>query len=273
MRHAFGAADMDFFSFLRNKYPSCAQSHALSLCCGDGAFEQQLLQAGVFEQITGLELSAQRIAHGEARSGQQNADTPRRLHFLQQDVNLGDYGEGCFDVVFAKAALHHIEQLEQAVEGIRRCLRPGGLLITIDFFGPSRFQWTDAQLEACNWFWNHRVPPNLQRGTDGLPVPPITRPTVQDMIQMDPSEAVRSGELYQLLGEHFDVLDDFALGGTVVHLLLSGGRVNHFDASDPLHSAVLEEAVAFEQQLIASGLLQSDFRFLVARPKVSRICR
>jgi len=269
MRHAFGSADVDFFSFLKKKYPGCSQGHALSLCCGDGTFEEQLLQQGVFGEITGLELSPQRIAHGESRMSQRKTDEAGRLHFLQQDVNLGNYGNQCFDVVFAKAALHHIEQLEQAMDGIRRCLRPGGLLITIDFFGPSKFQWTDEQLEACNWFWRHRIPPNLQRGRDGHPVPVISRPTLQAMIEMDPSEAVRSGELYSMLQSQFDVLEDFALGGTVVHLLLSAGRVNHFDASDPLHNAVLEEAVAFEQQLIASGTLSSDFRFVVAKPRVA----
>ena len=267
MRHAFGRVDVDFFSFLKERYPRCSQGHALSLCCGDGAFEEQLLQSGVFGQITGLELSPQRIAHGKGRMSQGNDDEISRLQFLQQDVNLGRYGEQCFDVVFAKAALHHIEQLEQAMDGIRRCLRPGGLLITIDFFGPSRFQWTDAQLDACNWFWTHRVPTHLQRGHDGRAVGAITRPTVDAMIEMDPSEAVRSGELHSMLRDQFDVLEDFALGGTVVHLLLSGGRVNHFDASDPLHNAVLEEAVTFEQQLISSGALNSDFRFVVAKPR------
>ena len=267
MRHVFGSADVDFFSFLKQKYPGCAQAHALSLCCGDGAFEEQLLQMGVFDRITGLELSPQRIAHGQSRMSQCKTDAAGRLNFLQQDVNLGDYGEQRFDVVFAKAALHHIENLEQAMQGIQRCLRPGGLLITIDFFGPTRFQWTDAQLQACNSFWSERVAPRLQCDREGCAVNAIARPTLEAMIKMDPSEAVRSGELHRMLRDEFDVLEDFALGGTVLHLLLSEGRVNRFDAANPLHNAVLEEAVAFERQLISSGALNSDFRFIVARPK------
>lgn len=269
MRHVFGSEGIDFFSFLRQKYPNCSQGHALSLCCGDGAFEEQLLQQGVFGRITGLELSAGRIAHGEMRLSQRDTNAPRRLHFMQQDVNLGHYGDQCFDVVFAKAALHHIEHLEVALQAIQRCLRAGGLLITIDFFGPTRFQWTQEQLDACNWFWSHRVPPHLQNGRDGQPMPAICRPTLENMIAMDPSEAVRSGELYAMLKQQFDVLEDVALGGTVVHLLLSDNRVNHFDVSDPLHNAVLEEAVAFEQQMISSGVLGSDFRFMVMAPKAA----
>ena len=260
MRHTFGHEDENFFSFLKAHHPACAQAHELSLCCGDGAFEQQLLAQGVFGRITGLELSAERIAHGRARQ------VPA-LDFLQQDVNSGAFGERCFDVVFAKAALHHIQDLETALAGILRCLKPDGLLVTIDFFGPSRFQWTDAQLQACNDFWRERVPPGLQREPDGSPTPPIGRPSVEDMIALDPSEAARSAELHALVHRHFEVLEDRALGGTVLNLLLYGQRVNRFDAADPLHNAVLEEAVGLERQLMAQGRLGSDFRFMVARPR------
>ena len=266
MRHTFGHADDNFFSFLKAQYPQCAQAHALSLCCGDGAFEQQLLEQGVFGRITGLELSSERMAHGRARLAQAPAPSPA-LDFLQQDVNSGAFGERCFDVVFAKAALHHIQDLETALAGILRCLKPDGLLVTIDFFGPSRFQWTDAQLQACNDFWRERVPPGLQREPDGSPTPPIGRPSVDDMLAMDPSEAARSGELHALLHRHFEVLEDRALGGTLLNLLLYGQRVNRFDAADPLHSAVLEEAVGLERELMAQGRLGSDFRFMVARPR------
>ena len=266
MRHTFGHEDDNFFSFLKTHYPACAQGHALSLCCGDGAFEEQLLGQGVFGRITGLELSAERIAHGRARLAQSAGLAPA-LDFLQQDVNSGAFGERCFDVVLAKAALHHIQDLEAAMDGILRCLKPDGLLVTIDFFGPSRFQWTDAQLQVCNDFWRERVPPGLQREPDGSPTPPIGRPRVEDMLAMDPSEAARSDELHALLHRRFEVLEDRALGGTLMNLLLYGQRVNRFDAADPLHNAVLEEAVGLERQLIAQGRLGSDFRFMVARPR------
>lgn len=264
MRHALGSETENFFTFLQKNHPACATAHALSLCCGDGAFEQQLLDQGVFSRITGLELSTERIAQGRARVGAQGA---RALDFLQKDVNLGDFGKRCFDVVFAKAALHHIQDLEAAFEGMVRALRPGGLLVTIDFFGPSRFQWTAEQLQACNRFWHAHVPPSLQVEADGTLTPPITRPRVEDMMAMDPSEAVRSSELRAMVYKYFDVLDDRALGGALLNLLLYGQRVNRFDASDSTHNAALERAVAEERELMAQGRLDSDFRFIVARVK------
>lgn len=264
MRHALGSETENFFTFLQKKYPTCASAHALSLCCGDGAFEQQLLEQGVFSRITGLELSAERITQGRARQTQQSESA---LEFLQKDVNQGDFGKRLFDVVFAKAALHHIQNLEGAFDGMVRSLRPGGLLVTIDFFGPSRFQWEEAQLQACNHFWEEHVPPSLKLESDGSLTPPITRPRVEDMIAMDPSEAARSSELLAMIYKNFDVLEDHALGGTMVNLLLYGQRVNRFEASDPVHNAVLEQAISRERDLMDQGILGSDFRFIVARAK------
>lgn len=263
MRACFGNSQTDFFSYLNTHYPQCQNAHALSLCCGDGSFETQLIQKGVFKNITGIEISPERIAHGMAQLNSNGMSYP--LNFLQQDVNQGQFGEGCFDVVFAKAALHHIENLEQAFAGMKRCLKPGGLLVAIDFFGPTRFQWTDEQLHACNWFWEHRVPPAFQNNPDGTRMQPIARPSIQSMIDMDPSEAVRSSDILPHIEANFEVLNNFALGGTVMNLLLYGERVNRFDANDPFHNAILEEAVQYERQLLDSGQLSSDFRFVVAQ--------
>jgi len=265
MRSCFGNANIDFFSYLNTYYPECKNAHALSLCCGDGSFETQLIQKGVFQKITGLEISAERIHHGTAQVNANNLTN--QLNFLQQDVNQGQYGEACFDVVFAKAALHHIENLEDAFAGMKRCLKPGGLLVAIDFFGPSRFQWTDEQLHACNWFWEHRMPPNFHANADGSRTQPITRPSIESMIKMDPSEAVRSSDIMAHINHSFEVLNNFALGGTVMNLLLYGERVNRFDANDPFHNAILEEAIQYERQLLDSGQLSSDFRFVVAQVK------
>lgn len=266
MRECFGNENHDFFTYLRAHYPHCQTAHALSLCCGDGSFEAQLIQKGVFERITGLEISHERIKHGQAQI--EAGHLSKHMTFLQQDVNLGHFGEACFDVVFAKAALHHIENLELAFLGIKRCLKPGGLLVAIDFFGPTRFQWTQTQLDSCNWFWKHKVLPELQRESEDKshrPLDePITRPSIESMLALDPSEAVRSSDLMQLISANFKIQENISLGGTVLNLLLYGDRVNRFDSENPRHNLILEEAVSLERNLMASGTLGSDFKFIVA---------
>jgi SAM-dependent methyltransferase len=258
---AFGHPSTGFFEFLSARYPQLSNGHALSLCSGDGGFECSLLDRGVFGRVTGLELSAERI------QAARRAANGHAIDFVQADINIADYGQARYDAVFAKSALHHIENLEHALSQIARCLRPDGRLITIDFFGPTRFQWTDNQLAACNAFWQTRVPPGLRFEPDGRPTPPVSRPVPEDLIAMDPSEAVRSSDLYPLLREHFELEHDIALGGSLLNLLLSGDRVNRFDPEDEVHNQVLREAAAHEHDLMRSGVLDSDFRFIVARPR------
>jgi SAM-dependent methyltransferase len=260
-QRAFGRPDTGFFEFLASHYKQLSGAHALSLCCGDGGFECALLDRGVFGRVTGVDLSPQRIEAGRRKANGHAID------FLEADVNHAIFGDARFDVVFAKASLHHIENLEHAFDQIARCLRPGGVLIAIDFFGPSRFQWTDEQLAACNAFWQTRVPESLRHELDGRQTPPVERPRVEDLVAMDPSEAVRSSELHGLLRQRFDLEHDIPLGGALLNLLLSGDRVNRFDPDDELHNQVIREAAAHERALMEAGTLGSDFRFIVARPR------
>lgn len=260
----FGAPDIDFFKYFKESHPEFAEKSVLSLCCGDGGFEKALLQHEVFAHITGLDISETRVLAARANKGHY----AKQLDFMVGDVNVADFGVQAYDVVFAKAALHHVENLEGLVQGIKRCLRPGGVLVTIDFFGPTRFQWTDAQLEAANRFIQQRIPPILRRKRDGSSYEAASRPTVEAMVAMDPSEAVRSAELDPILRTHFDFHVDLALGGTVLNLIFYGDVINNFDAENPAHNGILEEAFQYERTLINEGKVGSDFRLLIASPKI-----
>ncbi|MBI3369704.1 MAG: class I SAM-dependent methyltransferase, partial [Burkholderiales bacterium] len=200
-RDLFGSAETTVFDFLRGANPAFARAHAISLCCGDGAFEKLLVEQGVFGSVVGIDLADQRVQQANERRGAL-AD---RLRYEVADANLGDFGEASRDVVFAKAALHHIAELEAMMNDMRRALRPGGHLVTLDFFGPTRFQWTDAQLGAVNDFLRDEVPLDLRRRADGSTVDVVPRPTPQEVAEMDPSEAVRSGELHAFIHRHMRV--------------------------------------------------------------------
>lgn len=261
----FGAAGTGFLEHLAQAYPHFGHAHALSLCCGDGAFERHLVAQGVFGSITGIDFSPARIALAQ----QQRAGYESRLDFEVGDVNAGQFGQQRYDVVFAKAALHHVENLEALVRGIRATLRPGGCLVTIDFFGPTRFQWTDDQLSATNAFLAG-LPHELLRKRDGSLHEAMVRPGIDEMIRLDPSEAVRSGELYALLKENFVLVEDLALGGTLLNLIFYGDVVNNFDPEDEGHNRIIRDAFALERRLIDAGTIGSDFRMIVARPAASR---
>ena len=189
------------------------------------------------------------------------------LNFEVGDVNLGAFGVQTFDVVFAKAALHHVVELEVLVKGIGTCLRPGGCLVTLDFFGPTRFQWTEAQLAAANQFLANEVPRHLLQKRDGSFHDKIERPSIEAMMAMDPSEAVRSGDVYEILQSNFSIDTDIALGGTLLNLIFYGDVINNFDPANDAHNQVINAAFALERRLMKGGTIGSDFRLIVAKYK------
>ncbi len=258
----FGARDITLFHYLKRDYPFFSNGKALSLCSGDGAFESLLCSNNVFGKITGVDISEYRV-HKAARD---HANLDARLDFIVGDINQGRYGENIYDAVFAKAALHHIENLETAFAGILACLKPAGYLVTIDFFGPTRFQWTDAQLAYANTCLKE-IPENLRVCRDGTIKSSITRPTIQEMIDADPSEAVRSAEIYQFIQDNFNILNEFALGGPVFNLIFTTEIINNFDPDDLSHQHLINNIYRKEQELIASGVLFSDFKFIIAQKR------
>lgn len=257
----FGSPTLTVFDYLKREYPEFATARVLSLCAGDGSFEKLLLSHGIFGSITGMDIAESRVAAGnDAAHG-----FAGKLHFEVGDVNSGKFGDAQYDVVFAKAALHHVEHLEAMFVGVQRCLKPGGKLVTIDFFGPTRFQWTDAQLAAVNHFIDTHVPDELLRRPDGSLQKNITRPTIDEMIVMDPSEAVRSSEIRNLLEQHFMVERDFAVGGTLLNLVFGEAIINNFDGENLRHVEIINAAFDYERKLMNEKVIGSDFNFIVAR--------
>ena len=260
-RELFGSSTTSILDFLKASYPAFGRAKALSLCSGDGAFQKLLVMQGVFGSVVGTDLSPVRVQQANDNRGEYAGSLEYRL----TDVNSGDFGTATYDVVFAKAALHHVEQLETLFDGIRSCLRPGGSLVTIDFFGPTRFQWTDRQLDLANRFLADEMPEALLRRADGSVHGNISRPTIEQMIAIDPSEAVRSAEVYELLASHFEIERQFDAGGALFNLIFDGTVVNNFEAGNPVHEALVEKAFRHERELMARREIGSDFKFIIAK--------
>lgn len=262
---AFGDPSRDFLTYLSSQFPALQAADSLSICCGDGGFERALLRAGLSRTIVGQEIAAGRIEQGIRLA--RDAGLEAALTFMSEDVNSIRLEPRRFDAVFAKAALHHIQNLEHALPSLANSLKPDGLLITIDFFGPTRFQWTREQLVWAERAWQTLVPQELHLESDGSAHSPILPPDPLALARLDPSEAVRSGELYELFLRHFDPIVDIPLGGTLLNLVLWGDRVNLFRPDEPSHCEAIRAIHRLESDLISKGVLASDFRFIVAAPR------
>ena len=238
-----------------------ADGHGLTLGCSDGGAERHVMAGGICATFDAFDISP--AAVDEARRLAQQHGLPIRYEVA--DVNRLELAPASYDLVVIVMALHHFERLEFVLDQIARALRPGALLVFNEFVGPTRFQWTDAQLRACNEALV-MIPEQLRVGVGGELVTEIVRPDAAELARTDPFEAIRSDEIMALVRERFDLVAERGYGGAVLHPLLSG-LAHNFDEAQREHVDLLRRLIAFEQQQMADGLVGSDFTLVVAQAK------
>lgn len=260
--------DVDSVHWVAQKYFARHQPRSiLSLACGDGDWE--LVWAEVLKPayITGYDLSPERIKRAqESVSGDQYGEVTR-FSFEVADLNHFEPGEERFDIIMAKAGLHHLENLEYVFGQVSKHLSDQGLFIVDEFVGPSRFQWPDRQLEVINSLLRI-LPRHLRRSllNPGRDKAPVSRLSIDQMLATDPSESARSAEIPELLCRHFDILEWKPYGGGILHLLLAEIAGN-FDDSREEDRELLEWLFAAEDYFMLTGEIPSDYLFAVCRSR------
>ena len=232
---------------------------AVSLGCGFGGLERDLATRGIIREIDAYDIAPGAIAEAQ-RLAQEGGFTGLRYHVA--DLETEPVEREAVDVVFAHQSVHHVKLLDELFASVSAMLKPGGLFHLHEFVGPIRFQWTDAQIAAVNRFLEG-LPPRLRLTPSGKPRRLQERPTIAAMLAADPSEAIRSSDIVPVLRRHFDIVEDRALGGALLHLGLADIGQN-FDPASPDDSAILEAFFAAEDAAMASGVVGSDFRAIIA---------
>jgi trans-aconitate methyltransferase len=97
----------------------------LDVGCGDGKLSAEIARNLSEGSVLGIDLSEEMIDF--ARNNYPQDKFPN-LTFMQMDAS-GLTFDSEFDVVFSNAALHWIKAPQAALRGIRRSLKPGGVLL------------------------------------------------------------------------------------------------------------------------------------------------
>ena len=168
---AAGRPDHDSYErlavLLRERGDAVPIGRAVSLGCGFGGLERDLARRGIIAEIDAYDIApgaiveARRLADEAGLSG---------LRYHVADLEHVEFAPGTVDVVFAHQSVHHVERLDELFATVSAMLRPGGLFHLHEFVGPTRFQWTDAQIELVNEFVG-RLPPRLRALPSGEPRP------------------------------------------------------------------------------------------------------
>lgn len=261
-----GRRDHYWVDYLKDKYfPDGEVGDLLAMGCGEGRIERIFQEHGLrFSSVTGFDISPSCIEAAQRLA--EECELAPRVTYRQVDLNDHELEPDSCDFISFFHSLHHIEALERVLASCHAALRSGGLMMVNEFVGPSRFQWTDLQLEKADELLALLPEPLRHDLENGGLKERNRRPTIEEMIETDPSESVRSAEIETVLQEHFEIVEESHWGGTINNLLFASIAGN-FDPDNPYHNAIIELLIHHENTLIREGLLPSDFKLLMVRPR------
>jgi len=101
---------------------------ALDLACGTGDIAFALARRGA--RVTGLDLT-----HRMLQLARQRPDA-RGVRFVTGDMMALPFPDATFDLVTTGYGIRNVPRIEPALAEIRRVLRPGGMLLSLDFDRP-----------------------------------------------------------------------------------------------------------------------------------------
>jgi SAM-dependent methyltransferase len=188
--------------------------------------------------------------------------TTERCRFLPIDLNKEILPEAAYDAVLTTGTMHHVENLDFCFRNIGRSLRPGGYLWLNDYVGPSRFQWSNTQMRLADELL--ALVPKAWRRRDK-----VVRCDARALRARDPSEAVASQLIEAALAAHFEIVQKWPRGGTLLAPIFGSGSLDAAMADSPEGLAVLAAMFAAEQHLIRDGALPSDSYVYIAKPRPS----
>jgi ubiquinone/menaquinone biosynthesis C-methylase UbiE len=252
-----GDARVDYVDhFLARHFAGRSSMNALSLGSGTGAREIALARTGSFARIDGVDSSKARIAYAERRAREEGVGGIVR--YVAGDAARVDLAGGSYDMVIVEQFLHHVSPLESVLSRIEELLARGGCFVFNEFVGPSRFQWTDAQLGAINTLLDELPPRYRVRWRSGTLKRRVHRPGRLAVRLYDPTEAVESSRIVPLVREVFDVIEIRGYGGAVLQPLFSD-IAHNFLSKEPETVALLGRCFELEDRLLARGEIGHDF--------------
>jgi SAM-dependent methyltransferase len=173
--------------------------NGLTLGCGAGRRERELVNAGVCRTFHGIDISENAIA--AARDLAKEQDLP--LTYEVADLNFVELPEKAFDLVLAQTALHHVLFLERVAEQIWRSLKSDGYLWIHDFIGETQGQYDPKRLSIMNRILAILPEKFRQNKINGQLIAEIKRPEPGRL--GSPFESIRSGEIIPVFQRWFTI--------------------------------------------------------------------
>ena len=224
---------------------------ALVLNCGNGWVERALVDRGVVAEAVGVDIAPDLLAEAAAAAG------ARPLRYQQLDVNAAAFPETGYDLVVNHAAGHHISHIDRVFRALAALLGPDGVFVSWDYVGPHRNQYPGDMWEAAHAV-NLELPDELRS--------PMHYPLLEEMLRGDPTEAIHSELVLDVMRRYFTIEHERALGGGIAYLVLTHNPAvldRPQEETAPWVAQVLAHDAAFTDAAPERTL----FAYVIARPR------
>ncbi|MCY7299723.1 MAG: class I SAM-dependent methyltransferase [Ilumatobacteraceae bacterium] len=247
---AFDSEQGNWSEYLRKEHGK-PYSRALSMNCGTGWAERDLIHAGAAENVVGIDYLDDLLATAR----QAAIDMPISYH--QTDANKADFPPGPYDLVVNHAGGHHIAFLDKVFRHLRKIMQPTGTLVTWDYTGPHRNQYTFRIWNAAMTV-NERLPEEYRS--------PMDYPHLPTMLAGDPTEAIHSELVLEVMSRYFHHRHFRRLGGPIAYLLLTH-NTRLYAAPPSERDPLVEMILAADVEHIEKYPADSLFTFALSVPR------
>lgn len=235
---------------------------ALSLGFSESCPEIEAYLTGMFSKIEVMDIAGGLINKVRQKAKEAGVQS---VEYLQRDLNSEVLEKDAYDFIFSVGTVHHIENLEFFFGGINNALKDNGIFVLRDYVGQKRMQLTDEQISIVNEIL--AVLPEKYKVMHhfGKVKNVYGNMNLKELMQMDPSESIRSTDILPIMGKKLDVIKLSYTGGTLLFPLLDHIASN-FERIEG-GETILKLLILFEKILIEKKVLPSDYVFCMARKK------
>jgi 2-polyprenyl-3-methyl-5-hydroxy-6-metoxy-1,4-benzoquinol methylase len=233
--------------------------HGLTLGCGAGRRERELVSWGVCRSFHGIDVSEKAIAAARQIAKEQNLP----LTYEVADLNFVELPEKAFDLVVAQTCLHHVLFLERVAEQVWRSLKSDGYLWIHDFIGETQGQYDAERLSIMNRILAILPEKFRKNKINGKLVTEIKRPEPGHL--GSPFESIRSGEIVPVFQRWFTIEWELEFDAFLHLIVPHGTRTAYLENEDT--KALFEILMLLDHLCIEEEIVQPRGGQYLMRPR------
>jgi SAM-dependent methyltransferase len=233
--------------------------NGLTLGCGTGRRERDLVSRGVCRSFHGIDISEKAIAAAREIAKEQHLP----LTYEVADLNFLELPEKTFDLVVAQTALHHVLFLERVAEQIWRSLKNDGYLWIHDFIGETQGQYDPKRLSIINRILAILPEKFRKNKINGQLIAEIKRPEPGRL--GSPFESIRSGEIVSVFQRWFTIEWKMEFDAFLRLVIPVGTRAAYLENEDT--RALFEILMLLDRLCIEEEIVQPTGGQYLMRPR------